>query len=140
MYIEGMGDSLDLTGEFARQTRLDGFMDILANLSEQGLVQFNDHENGLFLQLTRRVAAEISVHVIIYHFTLSIEARTVRCNFIIASRNAPALADPRQEIAVRYIQHPLPTELRPDDDTATRFRKHLPDHGRPVPQRTAPQY
>lgn len=61
MYIEGMGDSLDLTGEFARQTRLDGFMDILANLSEQGLVQFNDHESGLFLQLTRRGAEVLTV-------------------------------------------------------------------------------
>lgn len=54
MLIEGMGDKRDLTGEFARQTRLDGFMDILTTLSEQGLVEFNFHENGLGLRLTRR--------------------------------------------------------------------------------------
>ena len=56
-----MGDSLDLTGEFARQTRLDGFMDILASLSEQGLVEFNDHESGLNLQLTRRGAEVLTI-------------------------------------------------------------------------------
>ena len=61
MQIEGMGDSLDLTGEFARQTRLDGFLDILANLSEQGLVEFNDHEAGLNLQLTRRGAEVLMI-------------------------------------------------------------------------------
>jgi len=61
MYIEGMGDHLDLTGEFARQTRLDGFMDILASLSEQGLVQFIDHEQGLNLQLTRRGAEVLTI-------------------------------------------------------------------------------
>jgi hypothetical protein len=61
MQIEGMGDHLDLTGEFARQTRLDGFMDILASLSEQGLVQFIDHEKGFNLQLTRRGAEVLTV-------------------------------------------------------------------------------
>lgn len=61
MHIEGMGDHLDLTGEFARQTRLDGFMDILASLSEQGLVQFFDHEQGLNLQLTRRGAEVLTI-------------------------------------------------------------------------------
>ena len=61
MYIEGMGDNLDLTGEFARQTRLDGFLDILASLSEQGLVEFNDHESGLGLKLTRRGAEVLTV-------------------------------------------------------------------------------
>ena len=61
MHIEGMGDKLDLTVEFARQTRLDGFMDILATLGEQGLVQFNDHEKGLGLKLTRRGAEVLTV-------------------------------------------------------------------------------
>lgn len=56
-----MGDNLDLTGEFARQTRLDGFLDILASLSEQGLVEFNDHEMGLGLKLTRRGAEVLTV-------------------------------------------------------------------------------
>jgi hypothetical protein len=56
-----MGDKSDLTGEFARQTRLDGFIDILANLSEQGLVEFCDHERGLTLRLTRRGAEVLTV-------------------------------------------------------------------------------
>jgi hypothetical protein len=61
MQIEGMGDKLDLTGEFARQTRLDGFLDILATLSEQGLVEFNDHNGDLKLSLTRRGAEILTV-------------------------------------------------------------------------------
>jgi hypothetical protein len=61
MLIEGMGDKSDLTGEFARQTRLDGFLDILASLGEQGLVEFNDHGGELVLKLTRRGAEVLTV-------------------------------------------------------------------------------
>ena len=61
MQIEGMGDESDLTSEFARQTRLDGFLDILASLGEQGLVEFNDHKGDLGLKLTRRGAEILMV-------------------------------------------------------------------------------
>ena len=61
MLVEGMGDMDDLTGEFAKQIRPEGLIELVADLSEKGLVELHNHEKGIGLNLTRRGAEALAI-------------------------------------------------------------------------------
>ena len=56
-----MGDMYDLTGEFAKQIRPEGLIDLVADLSEKGFVELHNHERGIGLYLTRRGTEALAI-------------------------------------------------------------------------------